>query len=152
MPCVSLSAMIRTVSTAALCGVLSLSAAAQGATPRLSDADLVASFSASPSRFTQQGGEVLYRSICAACHMPDGNGARTGSGMFPSLRENPRLAAAAYPALVVLNGLHGMPPFGHQLDDQQIADVVNHVRTQFGNRHTDAMTAAAVKALRPAKP
>lgn len=117
----------------------------------MTDAQLVASFSATPSRFTQQGGETLYRSICQACHMADGQGARTGAGMFPALAGNPRLAAAAYPAMVVMNGLHGMPPFGHQLTDDQIAEVVNFVRTRFGNRHADALDASAVAALRPVR-
>ncbi|MDQ5896835.1 MAG: hypothetical protein QG612_921 [Pseudomonadota bacterium] len=133
-----------------------LPALAQGtvapAAAPMTDAQLVASFSGSPSRFTQQGGETLYRSICQACHMADGQGAKTGSGMFPALAGNPKLAAGAYPALVVMNGLHGMPPFGHQLSDAQIADVVNFVRTHFGNHHGDALTAQSVQALRPAKP
>lgn len=129
-----------------------LPALAQGPVVPMTDAQLVASFSATPSRFTQQGGETLYRSICQACHMAEGQGARSGAGMFPALAGNPRLAAAAYPALVVMNGLHGMPPFGHQLSDGQIAEVVNFVRTRFGNHHTDPLDATAVAALRPRKP
>lgn len=48
-----------------------------------------------------------------------------------------------------MNGLNGMPPFGHQLNDQQIADVVNYVRTHFGNQYADAVTAQSVTAMRP---
>ncbi|MFT3780024.1 MAG: cytochrome c [Ottowia sp.] len=107
-----------------------------------------AAFSASNARFTQQGGETLYRSICQGCHMPGGEGAYSGAGFFPDLRKNTRLAAAPYGALVVLNGLHGMPPFGAWLDDQQVADVVNYIRTAFGNQYSDALSPQAVAGLR----
>jgi len=123
---------------ALLCG----SAAAQNSEPLLN------SFSRRGNTFTQQGGEALYRTICQACHMEGGQGANSGAGFFPDLRRNPRLAAGAYPAVVVLNGLHGMPPFGHQLDDQQVADVVNYVRTNFSNAYPDAVTPQSVAALR----
>ena len=124
-------------------------AAAPDAAPALSNAQLVASFSTTPARFTQQGGETLYRSICQGCHMPGGQGANAGAGFFPDLRSNQKFAAGAYPVLVVMNGLNGMPPFGHQLNDQQIADVVNYVRTHFGNQYADAVTAQSVTAMRP---
>lgn len=117
--------------------------------PAMTNQQLVDSFSTSPARFTQQGGEALYRSICQGCHMPGGEGARSGAGFFPDLRKNPRLAAGAYAALVVLNGLHGMPPFGAQLDDQQVADVANYTRTHFGNQYDDALSPQSVAALRP---
>ena len=42
-----------------------------------------------------------------------------------------------------------MPQFGGQMDDEQIAAVVNYVRTHFGNNYQDALTAADVKATRP---
>lgn len=113
---------------------------------------LVSSFSSSPTRFTQQGGETLYRSICQGCHMAGGEGAKNGAGFFPDLRSNPKLAAGAYPALVVLNGLHGMPPFAAWMDDQQVADVVNYIRTHFNNQYSDALTPQSVAGLRtPAK-
>jgi len=35
-----------------------------------------------------------------------------------------------------------MPPVGQMMTDQQVADVVNYVRTHFGNRYKDAVTAA----------
>ena len=36
-----------------------------------------------PYVFTEQGGEAIYRSVCAGCHMPDGRGA-SGAGTYPS--------------------------------------------------------------------
>ena len=41
-----------------------------------------------------------------------------------------------------------MPPFGRQLDDEQVAAVVNYVRTHFGNDYRDNVSAADVKAAR----
>jgi cytochrome c5 len=99
-------------------------------------------------RFVEPDGESLYRSVCSGCHMPDGRGA-SGAGTFPSLAENSRLEAAGYPLHVVTNGLHGMPPLGMFMSDQQVADVVNYVRTHFGNDYHDAVSAADARAARP---
>jgi mono/diheme cytochrome c family protein len=41
-----------------------------------------------------------------------------------------------------------MPPIGGMMTDQQVADVVNYVRTHFGNKFKDAVTVADVKAMR----
>jgi mono/diheme cytochrome c family protein len=106
------------------------------------------SFSPNGQRFVQQDGAQLYQAICQGCHMPQGQGAQ-GAGFYPALANNPRLASGNYPAYVVLSGLRGMPPFAERLSDQQVAAVVNHVRTNFGNSYQDAVTPEAVKGLRP---
>jgi mono/diheme cytochrome c family protein len=46
------------------------------------------------------------------------------------------------------NGLHGMPPLGAFMSDEQVAAVVNYVRTHFGNNYQDVVTAADAKAAR----
>ena len=79
--------------------------------------------------------------------MPDGKGA-TGAGTYPALASNPNLSIAEYPVTVVLHGLRGMPPVGYFLTDDQVAAVVNYVRTHFGNNYPDAVGAADVKAAR----
>ena len=79
-----------------------------------------------------QGGEAVYNSLCAGCHMPDGAGA-IGAGAYPALADNELLAAPSYPINLVLYGQGAMPPFGGLLDDRQIAVVVNYVRSHFGN-------------------
>jgi mono/diheme cytochrome c family protein len=79
-----------------------------------------------------QGGEAVYDALCAGCHMPDGEGA-VGAGAYPALAENELLAAPSYPINLVVYGQGAMPPFGGLLDDRQIADVVNYVRSHFGN-------------------
>lgn len=86
----------------------------------------------STAKITHQGGEAVYLSLCAGCHMPRGQGA-IGAGKYPKLANNELLAGAAYPIHLVVNGQHAMPPLGGFLDDQQIADVVNYIRSNFGN-------------------
>jgi mono/diheme cytochrome c family protein len=50
---------------------------------------------------------------------------------------------------MVVNGLGAMPAFGSMLTDEQIASVVNYLRTSFGNAYADALRPEEVKALRP---
>jgi mono/diheme cytochrome c family protein len=97
--------------------------------------------------FTMQGGEAVYRDVCQGCHMADGKGA-AGAGSYPALTNNSRLAGAGYVLSMVMNGHRGMPPFRGHFTNLQIADVVNYVRTHFGNRYKDTVKPADVQALR----
>jgi len=97
--------------------------------------------------FDEQTGETLYAGICQGCHMPNGQGA-AGAGRYPALAKNPKLEAAGYPVTMVLRGFNGMPTFAQRLTDAQVAQVVNYVRTHFGNSYTDAVKPEDVKALR----
>jgi mono/diheme cytochrome c family protein len=105
------------------------------------------SMSGSMTRFPEQTGEALYKAICQGCHMPDAKGA-TGAGAYPALAGNAKLGAAGYSVLVVLRGQKAMPPFGGALSDQQVAAVVNYVRSHFANDYPDEVTADDVKAAR----
>jgi len=97
-------------------------------------------------QFGEPTGEKMFRRVCAGCHMPDAKGA-VGAGAYPALAGNKKLAVSGYPAFVVVNGLNGMPPIGGMMTDQQVADVVNYVRTHFGNKYKDSLTAADIKPL-----
>jgi len=109
------------------------------------------------------GGPEIYSHICQGCHMPGGTGA-IGAGKYPKLAGDPALVSWEYVALTVLNGKNGMPPFGlpadqvmetraAHLSDAQIADVVNYVRSNFGNHYKNKATAKQVAALpHPGKP
>ena len=99
--------------------------------------------------FAQQGGEAVFKNICQGCHMPNAQGA-VGAGRYPALAKNPKLVEPGYPVMMVMNGNKAMPSFGGELDDTQIANVVNYVRTHFGNHYTDAVTPAFVASARPA--
>ena len=99
-------------------------------------------------RFTEQTGEALFASSCQGCHMPDGRGA-TGAGTYPSLSKDSNLEASGYPVYVIVRGQKAMPPIGAMMSDDQVAAVVNYLRTHFGNQYTDAVTADDVKRVRP---
>ena len=62
------------------------------------------------SPFPFQGGEAIYKGVCAGCHMPDAKGA-VGAGMYPALAKNENLETAAYPVGIVLKGQKAMPSF-----------------------------------------
>ena len=98
-------------------------------------------------QYPQKTGKQIFQGVCQACHMPGAKGA-VGAGAYPALAGDPRLASAAYPAAMVLNGFAAMTPFRDNLSAQQVADVVNYIRTHFGNHYHDKLTAAAVLAVR----
>jgi mono/diheme cytochrome c family protein len=97
--------------------------------------------------FPMQGGQAIYEGVCQGCHMPNAKGA-TGAGMYPALASNSKLEEAGYPLSIVINGQKAMPPLGSLFSDAQIADVVNYIRTHFGNHYSDKVTAAEVKTMR----
>lgn len=98
---------------------------------------------ADPDRFVYEDGEALYRSSCQGCHMPDGEGA-VGAAAYPALSENPMLEDPAYPIYVVIHGQRAMPAFGQYLDDEQVASLVNFIRTELGNNFEGEATAEDV--------
>jgi mono/diheme cytochrome c family protein len=98
-------------------------------------------------RFVEMSGEELFNNVCRGCHMPDGTGA-SGAGSYPSLAKNLNLQSSGYPITLVVRGQRAMPPFGGMMNDDQIAAVVNYVRTHFGNNYRDAVTAKDVKDAR----
>ena len=98
-------------------------------------------------KFVEMSGEELFVNVCRGCHMSDGKGA-AGAGTYPSLAANKNLEAGGYPVHVVVNGQRGMPPFGAMMSDDQVAAVVNYLRTHFDNNYQDAVTAEDVKIVR----
>jgi mono/diheme cytochrome c family protein len=100
-----------------------------------------------PTRFMPSTGEGVYADLCQGCHMPGGVGA-IGAGAYPALARNPNLADPGYPLTMVVNGRAGMPPFGELLSDQQVAAVVNYVRSHFGNGFSGEVTPADAQAVR----
>jgi mono/diheme cytochrome c family protein len=93
-------------------------------------------------------GAMLYLDNCAACHRPDGLGYER---VFPRLAGNPIVQAQNSLSVVsiVLEGSRTprtgptpaqftMPSFAWRLSDQEVADVVNFVRTSWGNQASAA--------------
>jgi nitrite reductase (NO-forming) len=134
--------------------------AAAPAEPAAPAADMAAASAAlGPYHVDAGKGATLYGANCAACHQPTGMGI---AGAFPPLKDNPAVldANATKQIDVVLNGLHGetiggtaygtpMPPFGGTLNDAEIADIINHERSSWGN-HGKQIAATDVKTRRAA--
>jgi mono/diheme cytochrome c family protein len=102
------------------------------------------------------GGQV-YTSHCLACHQATGQGL---PGVFPPLAGSEWVNGKASTMIqIVLHGINGsltvkgatykgqMPTFKDQLSDAEIAAVISHVRTSFGNS-AGKVTADDVKAER----
>jgi len=98
-------------------------------------------------RFVEMSGEELFNNVCRGCHMGDGGGA-SGAGSYPSLANNQNLQSSGYPVTLVVRGQRAMPPFGDMMNDDQVAAVVNYVRTHFGNNYRDAVKAKDVRDAR----
>jgi len=92
---------------------------------------------------TSKPGSLLYLDNCAACHRPDGLGYER---VFPRLAGNPVVMApeAISLATIVLEGSttprtsatpaqFAMPSFAWRLNDQEVADIVNFIRSSWGN-------------------
>lgn len=92
-------------------------------------------------------GQEIYRSLCASCHMQDGEGAE-GAGFYPSLVNNEKLESPVYIEDVILYGVHAMPAIGGLLNDEQIANVINYVRSHFDNHYRDKVSAKDISQLR----
>jgi len=112
---------------------------------------------AGPYRFDPAHGASMYASTCAACHQATGMGL---PGAFPPLKDDPVVMNPdpAEQIDTILHGAHGrtiggttypsaMPPFGSALSDADIADIVNHERSSWGNQGK-LITADQVKAAR----
>lgn len=102
-------------------------------------------------------GQKIYEEVCQGCHMSTARGAE-GAGHYPALALDATLASKEYMALTLLAGRRNMPAFSPKhaigfggppmtLTDEQIAAVINYVRSHFGNHYKDTITAAQVRAL-----
>lgn len=105
---------------------------------------------------TAADGAALYAALCVACHQASGAGL---PGVFPPLagsewvQGDPATAAA-----IVLHGVTGpitvagqryngaMPAFHAQLDDNQLAALLTHLRSQWGNQAAPVSAAQVAEA------
>src|SRR5210317_2241212 len=81
----------------------------------------------------------IYQESCSVCHGDDGKGAVWGQN---SLSTTPRDFTTEQASIeltrdrMIMSVTHGrpgtpMPGFGSQLDDQQVANIVDYIRTRF---------------------
>ncbi|WP_281825452.1 c-type cytochrome [Jannaschia rubra] len=101
--------------------------------------------------YTSTDGEVLYGTLCAGCHMPDGRGA-VGAGFYPALAGNENLEYSGYAIYIIVNGQGGMPSLGHFLDDEQVVAVTSYIQSELGNGYEPDATVEAVADSRPVDP
>jgi mono/diheme cytochrome c family protein len=100
-------------------------------------------------------GAKLYELHCASCHGDQGQGA---AGAYPPLAGNRAVTMddATNLVRIVVNGgfppatagnprPYGMPPFGPQLSDEEIAAVITYIRGAWGN---EASTLSSLGVLR----
>jgi nitrite reductase (NO-forming) len=100
-------------------------------------------------------GKIIYTSVCTACHQPEGQGIPKA---FPPLAKSDYLNAdPRRAASTVLHGLQGkvtvngetyesiMPQLG--FNDEQVANVLTYVYSQWGNNGTEVLP-ATVKEVR----
>jgi glucose/arabinose dehydrogenase/cytochrome c5 len=106
---------------------------------------------------TDDPGAAVYNARCASCHQASGQGV---SGVFPPLAGTDWVTGDKSRLIgIILNGLSGeidvdgvtyngaMPPWSATLTDREIAAVLTHVRTSFGN-DAEPVSAAEVAAIR----
>ena len=104
-------------------------------------------------------GARIYLDNCAACHRPDGMGYER---VFPRLAGNPAVQAENPQSLIsiVLDGSQTprtprtpaqftMPRFAWRLSDKDVVDVVNFIRTSWGNDASPASSADVAKIREP---
>lgn len=103
-------------------------------------------------------GAALYVDSCAACHKTDGSGYKR---FFPELAGNAVVQTDDPTSLIhivlsgsTLPGVQGapsaitMPAFGWRMSDRQVADVVNFIRTSWGNTANSVVTEKDVAKVR----
>ncbi|HEY1656401.1 MAG TPA: cytochrome c [Candidatus Tumulicola sp.] len=109
-----------------------------------------------PAVKTGSHGAKVFQTNCSSCHQADGKGV---SGAFPPLAGNPLVVSdPKFVIHIVKYGLTGkiavqgrdfngiMPPWGTQLSNGDIADVITYIRSSWGN-HAPPVTAAEVAAV-----
>ncbi|MDE2369231.1 MAG: c-type cytochrome [Burkholderiales bacterium] len=141
-------------------GVIYIARSAITNAPALGDDRVVAELQVAAQRVATGAavdGAALFASHCAACHQATGLGL---PGVFPPLaRSEWVLGADTVLAAIVLHGLSGsltvegktyagaMPAFAAQLQDAEIAAVLSHERSSWGNQ-APAVSETTVAAVR----
>ena len=131
------------------------------ALPQKDDSPLPTSKARLVAPETMELGSKVYSAQCAMCHGVDGKGQTPA---YPPLAGNRSITmqTPVNPIRMVLNGgyppgtrknprPHGMPPFSHILDDDEVAAVVTYIRVAWGNSGTpvDAKQVNDLRTLLP---
>lgn len=113
--------------------------------------------------YGRQNGLVLFRSTCATCHGPDGEGIQH---LAPPLNGSEYVERSVDRlGMIIMNGLSGpihvngqlyqfngaMPTFGSNLTDRQIADIIEYLHNSFVPGQRPNVKTDQIKALREKK-
>lgn len=111
------------------------------------------------SQKENNAGALIYKKFCASCHQTDGNGV---PGMYPPITETKMVNGDKDELIkIILNGMSGevevkgeiynnvMPAHNH-LSDNQIADLLTYIRSNFGN-DSEPITPEEVRNVRKAQ-
>lgn len=98
-------------------------------------------------------GTKLYIDNCSGCHQSSGRGI---TGVIPPLAGNPVVMAEQPNDIikVIIRGIQGrdgyiaMPGFASRLNDQEILEISNYVRSSWGNRADPNTTKSLVEKIR----
>lgn len=89
--------------------------------------------------------EKLYADNCAVCHQKDGKGI---SNVYPSLATSEVVRSGAVDmALVMMIGRGEMPGFKGYLSSEDMASIINYVRSTFAGVEDEPITAARIDEL-----
>jgi cytochrome c6 len=90
-----------------------------------------AALQAVASGATEPEPRTYYMEACSACHQPEGKGI---TGVFPALAGSTVVKGDSTELVrTILAGRNGMPSFKNDLGDDQLAAIVTHLRTSWGN-------------------
>lgn len=137
-------------------GVVYIARTTLNSAPAWGDSRTVADLQG-PAAAAAVDGAAVFSARCAACHQASGQGL---PGVFPPLVGSEWVAGKEHTLVaIVLHGINGklivkgdtysgaMPTFKDQLQDTEIAAVLTHVRSSWGNQ-ADAVTADTVAQVR----
>jgi mono/diheme cytochrome c family protein len=107
-------------------------------------------------------GRKVYAKQCAMCHGDEGKGQAAGVSRLWPANQSITMSSPVNAIRMVLNGgyppgtrknprPHGMPPFSHILNDDEVSAVVTYVRVAWENSGTPVSPAQANE-LRKADP
>ncbi|MDD5033592.1 MAG: cytochrome c oxidase subunit II [Methylococcaceae bacterium] len=89
-------------------------------------------------------GKEVYKSSCAACHSPEGEGT---PGVFPAIKgSSVALGSKDDHVKLVVDGKNAMPAFKDQLSPVELAAVITYQRNGFGNNKGDVIQPSEIQA------
>lgn len=97
---------------------------------------------ADPLKESIKRGKVVYETYCISCHQADGKGiakvfpplAKSDYLMADKIRSIKQVLYGAEGEMVVNGETYNVPMTGFALSNQEVADVLNYVRNNWGNK------------------